>query len=174
MRQRWAFTLVELLTVIAIIAILAAIILPVLSSAKARARQVECTSNLHQLGISVTMYAGDNKDRLPCCSRLSDGSLYGLPGLRTVLQPYVREPRSYACPMDKGADSLYESEGTSYEWNTFLNGRFIDRATFHIVGLDLAPPLLGDAEKFHPPAGRNYLYSDGRVTQSLEMLIHEP
>jgi prepilin-type N-terminal cleavage/methylation domain-containing protein/prepilin-type processing-associated H-X9-DG protein len=174
MNTRARFTLLELLVVISIIAILAGLLLPVLASARNRARQVQCTGNLRQLGICVTLYAGDSRDRLPWCSRLSDGSLYGLPALRTVLNTYVKEPRIWHCPMDSAADGLFATEGTSYEWNTFLNGRFVDRATLRVVGLELAPPLLGDGEKFHPPSGRNYLYSDGHVTQSLEMLIHEP
>ena len=173
MKTHAEFTLIELLVVIAIIAVLAGMILPALASARHKARQTECKGNLRQLGIAITLYAGDSKDHLPCCSRLSDGSLFGLPGLRTVLKSHAQEPRLYHCPVDQGEEGLFETGGTSYEWNTFLNGRFIDRATLRVAGLELAPPLLGDAEKFHPPSGRNYLYSDGRVTQSLEMLINE-
>jgi prepilin-type N-terminal cleavage/methylation domain-containing protein/prepilin-type processing-associated H-X9-DG protein len=59
------FTLIELLVVIAVIGILASLLLPALSRAKARALSIKCLSQFKQIGVATEMFANENEDELP-------------------------------------------------------------------------------------------------------------
>jgi len=64
----FGFTLIELLVVIAVISILAALLLPALSSAKERGRRIKCLNNVRQIGNALHLYAEENRDFLPDCT----------------------------------------------------------------------------------------------------------
>lgn len=98
MNKRSAFTLIELLIVIAIIAILAAILFPVFAAAREKARQSACTSNLKQFSIAILQYAQDNDDVFPVCA-------YENPGPGPIhldwmhgLYSYIKTTGIFQCP----------------------------------------------------------------------------
>src|ERR1017187_7735523 len=72
-RKEGAFTLVEMLVVIAIIGILAALLLPVLGQAKARAKRIECVSNLREIGLACHLFANDHNGNFPVEVSTNDG-----------------------------------------------------------------------------------------------------
>ena len=94
------FTLIELLVVIAIIAILAAMLIPVLSRAKEKGIRTQCMNNLHQIGISMFMYAGDFKDKLPVYEPPgSAGWAWDLPGSTgDAMLSYGCQKKTFYCP----------------------------------------------------------------------------
>ncbi len=170
------FTLLELLVVIAVIALLASLLLPALGRAKRSAHATACISNLHQIGLALQLYVEDNEHRLPYCAMIPSANT-NLKSISITLAPYLGPKQVFKCPADH---TLFEKEQTSYEWNMFLNGASYDRPqdwlpetqviVETIFGGRLNTPLLGDAEAFHPAsgvwAGKNALYFEGRVARA--------
>jgi general secretion pathway protein G len=113
------FTLIELLVVIAIIAILAALLFPVFATARAKARQAVCTSNLRQIGLSISMYMEDYDSLYPYAVDPADKytpqiwsgepdfmkEIPNIGMMQDVLQPYVKSKELFHCPADTGFDT---------------------------------------------------------------------
>jgi prepilin-type N-terminal cleavage/methylation domain-containing protein/prepilin-type processing-associated H-X9-DG protein len=118
MRSRSAagFSLIELLVVVAIVALLAAILFPVLSQAREKGRQAACLSNLHQLGLAFQQYLADHESTYPSCDN-DKAKITGEPpepetpdadgpperDWHIVLQPYVKDFGVLRCPSDDSA-----------------------------------------------------------------------
>ncbi len=109
------FTLIELLVVIAIICIIAAILFPVFATAREKARQASCTSNLKQLGLGIAQYTQDYDELLPAGAdiyRIGDG--WG-----GQIYPYVKSTQVFVCPSDTstlGPVSSYGYSSNSVLW----------------------------------------------------------
>jgi general secretion pathway protein G len=114
--KRLGFTLLEILIVIAIIGLLAAILFPVFASAREAARKSACLSNLRQLGQAMSMYTQDY-DKYPHALDAADKyapqmwhnqavangfDLSAIPLLTDALDAYVKNPQLWRCPSDSG------------------------------------------------------------------------
>ena len=101
MTKKSGFTLIELLVVIAIIAIITAIFFPVFATAREKARQTSCTSNMKQLSLGVFQYAQDYDETLPCgtVAMVNGYTNFGV-GWAGQIYPYLKSIGVYACPND--------------------------------------------------------------------------
>jgi prepilin-type N-terminal cleavage/methylation domain-containing protein/prepilin-type processing-associated H-X9-DG protein len=102
------FTLVELLVTISVIAILASLLFPVISRAKAQARSATCKNRLHQVGLALQMYVNDNGGKYPYAFCLANANHDNVADANWFnrLEPYYPikwTDRSYHCPGYGGA-----------------------------------------------------------------------
>jgi prepilin-type N-terminal cleavage/methylation domain-containing protein/prepilin-type processing-associated H-X9-DG protein len=172
-RHPAAFSLIELMVVIAIIGILASFLMPAFSRAKGKALDTKCISNLRQIGIGLVIYADENQGRLPYAERVPTQPVdpaHVLPRIVNVLSNQVGGAVAvFKCPRDNGKPLLwFTKEGSSYEWNYQANGQPIVQPGI-ISGIPRTAEkarLLYDYDNFHPGSTngtKNVLHGDGHV-----------
>lgn len=124
------FTLVEMLVVLAIIGILAAMLMPSLARAKAKAHQIKCLSNLRQVGLGLNLYAGDYNGEFPA-RRIPPNAW------PHKLKPYYVDWSLITCPTDKFGIAGALADETNPNRSFLING-FNDYFMLRLDGEDYA------------------------------------
>jgi prepilin-type N-terminal cleavage/methylation domain-containing protein/prepilin-type processing-associated H-X9-DG protein len=193
-RARRGFTLIELLVVIAIVVILAGLLLPVLSQARARGRAITCINNLKQWGIGYQLYAGDNNGFLPTegsvASVTATGTWYNALPPYLNMTPYgdtggnIAKNSTWVCPekhrqyTPPGVNWIYYAQNNLLMNNTSIPLERITRSSQTVLLFDTnatdfyGNPLLRTTGSVTPRApylnlhraGCHFLFVDGHVS----------
>jgi prepilin-type N-terminal cleavage/methylation domain-containing protein len=173
---RQAFTLIEVLVVVAIIALLISILLPSLQAARGEAKFVVCQSNIRQMGMGMSYFANEHKDYYPDQDRWLTWQPWpagpltgGAPNAEEFTAPkanpksgreegwllrYVKNPQAYLCPMDTGERFYANGAGGLYAMppghtSYAMNGALQGLANGHYEGqLDqIKPPFWSEGSR---------------------------
>src|ERR1700733_3765391 len=119
MNLKRGFTMVEMLVVIAVVAILAALLFPTIGAARAKARQTACVNNLRQVNLGLRMYSDDSADKAPRTPGTGQYPGLNWSGYKKLMNSYVGANRApspqdkiFACP----ADTFYYNVAGSFQY----------------------------------------------------------
>lgn len=159
-KSQKGFTLLEVLVVIAVIAILAALLFPVITSAKTKTRRAACVNNPRQINLGIRMYSDDSGDATPSLGIVA-GSTNAVPlyaGYKELMKSYVglksaSSPRDrlFACPADSFYPSfvLTNSAGPYHYLRESLHDQSVfDYSSYAFNGGDNVPRTFGTTNQF--------------------------
>jgi prepilin-type processing-associated H-X9-DG protein/prepilin-type N-terminal cleavage/methylation domain-containing protein len=175
--SRRAFTLAELLVVIALIATLAALLLPVLSRAQPKAKSIQCLSNLRQMGVAEHIYASDHGDSYAIAQYFDEvtGSFYcwDLNLIRNGAGPATVKPgilwegrgnvQIQQCPSFQASANSADNPYTGYNYNTSYIG--------HGEGEAVEQPAKASAVR--RPA-KTVIFGDGQYSGGADKFMRAP
>jgi len=190
--QVGAFTLVEILVVIATISILLGVLVPALGKAKASASRTNCKSNLRQIGFVFSSYLDDNRDIMPTACAfpwdITDTSdAHYKPPITKFLGPLLKEKDVFTCKADTDQKYHLRVGHTSYYyngsqqrgpgWTDGLGGKSIAASNPAKAGVkernievmsdfDAVHKKFGNPGEENFVSGKNYLYADWHVGDS--------
>ncbi len=178
--RRSAFTLVELLVVVALIALLIGILLPSLAKARKQAITVQCLSNQRQIGLAMEAYTHDYDGSFPI-AHYSDPARHAQVAWDTVtytsgpdkvgpglIWEYVDGGAVQQCPAYRGASNTLADRYTGYNYNTTYIGRGSGEPSYK--GMTEAPAKVADAR--HPV--RAALVGDGGYAAGANKFMRAP
>jgi prepilin-type N-terminal cleavage/methylation domain-containing protein/prepilin-type processing-associated H-X9-DG protein len=122
-KPRFGFTLIEVLVVIAIIGVIAAILFPVIASARESAKGTTCLSNLKQLAVGLNLYAQDYNDNHPEIRPTAFGERVSFPmGWAGKLYPFIKSTDVFHCPDDSTPIDASAPSAIRYPVSYGMNG----------------------------------------------------
>lgn len=164
-----AFTLMELIVVIAIIAILAGLLFPVVHRAKEEAKRIKCMSNLRQMVLAAHLYAFDHGDELPP-AYIRDFSTGETITWESVLWEIGTQFQIQQCPSFRG-DAMWEGDMyAGYNYNSsYIGGRILKNGDTILPG-STCSATLGDIKS----PSRTALFGDGEYESGANKFMRSP